>query len=84
MRAPIHASSCFRWLPHLQQRAPLCLPAAVTKHLWKQRYTWTEERLQQAAPRDPGAAAEAKPAKRLSVTYPFTSDPVVKEHVREG
>ena len=56
----------------------------VTKHLWKQRYTWTEERLQQAAPRDPAAAAEAKPPNRLSVKYPFTSDPVVKEHVRGG
>ncbi|KAI7836665.1 hypothetical protein COHA_009441 [Chlorella ohadii] len=54
----------------------------VTKHLWKQRYTWTEERLQQAAPRDPTAAAEAKPPNRLSVKYPFTSDPVVKEHYR--
>lgn len=71
-------------MPTPHSAALYTLSAAVTKHLWKQRYTWTEERLRQAAPRDPSAAAEAKPPNRLSVKYPFNSDPVVKEHVRSA
>lgn len=57
-------------------------PPAVTKRLWQQRYQWTEQKLAEAAPRDPEvAAAAARPGKLVRISYPFTSDPVLREHV---
>jgi hypothetical protein len=54
----------------------------VTKRLWQQRYKWTDERLAAAAPRDPAAARLAKPPQVTRVTYPFSRDEVLREHVR--
>ena len=54
----------------------------MTKRLWQQRYKWTHERLAAAAPRDPAAARLAKPPHVTRVTYPFSRDEVLREHVR--
>lgn len=55
----------------------------ITKRLWLQRYRWTDDRLASARERDPAAAATLrKPPQPLSVRYPFSSDPVVREHYR--
>ena len=53
----------------------------MTKRLWQQRYKWTDERLAAAAPRDPAAARLAKPPQVTRVTYPFSRDEVLREHV---
>lgn len=55
----------------------------VTKRLWQQRYKWTDDKLAAAAPRDP-AAQLVKPPKLTTVVYPFSSDEVLREHVRAG
>jgi acyl-coenzyme A thioesterase 9 len=55
----------------------------VTKQLWQQRYKWSEENLRAATPRDP-AGRLVKHPKLSSVVYPFSSDEVLKEHVRAG
>lgn len=58
------------------------LQTPVTKRLWATRYKWTADSLAAAAPRDPAAAIEPKPPKPLNITYPFSSDAVLREHVR--
>ncbi|EFN56025.1 hypothetical protein CHLNCDRAFT_145453 [Chlorella variabilis] len=45
------------------------------------RYPWTEERLLAAPPRDP-ASQLPKPPRPLQVTYPFSSDDLLREHYR--
>lgn len=52
----------------------------ITKRLWLQRYRWTDVRLARARERDPSAATLRKPPQPVSITYPFRSDPVTREH----
>lgn len=58
----------------------------VTKRLWQQRYKWvTAEQLAAAPPRDPATQrALVKPPKPCVVTYPFGSDPILREHYRQA
>jgi hypothetical protein len=44
------------------------------------RYPWTEERLLAAPPRDP-AGQLPKPPRPLVITYPFSTDDMLREHV---
>ena len=73
----------------MQSVAPRCLPLiaptsasppAVTKQLW-QRFHWTMEKLIAAPPRDP-ASQRPKPPRPVVITYPFSSDELLREHVR--
>ena len=43
-------------------------------------YPWTEERLLAVPPRDPSTQAP-KPPRQLCVTYPFSTDDQLREHV---
>jgi acyl-coenzyme A thioesterase 9 len=58
----------------------------VTKRLWQQRYKWvTTEQLAAAPPRDPTAQQQlVKPPKPCVVTYPFGSEPILREHYRQA
>lgn len=49
-------------------------------HYLRRRYPWTEEKLLAAPPRDV-SALQPKPPRPLVVTYPFSTDEHLREHV---
>ena len=59
---------------------PPCLPA-VTKKLWLQRYHWTPELLEE---KQPQTEPLPQPPRPTSVTYPFSTDAVLREHCKRA
>lgn len=51
----------------------------VTKQLWQQRYRWDREALAAAHPQ---TAFPPKPPSSVAITYPFSTDPALREHFR--
>lgn len=51
----------------------------VTKQLWQQRYRWNAESLASAIPQ---TTFLPKPSIPVEIMYPFSTDPVLREHFR--
>jgi acyl-coenzyme A thioesterase 9 len=54
-------------------------PSAVTRSLWRQRYRWNDASIAAASSQ---TTVIHKPPKSTEVVYPFSMDPVLREHYR--